>query len=156
MKAGLTLLVVLTFFQNGEIAGTVIGVEDGDTVEVMLNNQKTKIRIFGIDSPEDGQAFSGKAKQYATVLCLNKKVKVIKHDAKDSFGRIVGEVILEDGRSVGKELVAAGYTWVYRKFTNDPDMIRLEEEARKQKKGLWIEENPTPPWDFRKNKTAGN
>ena len=151
MKYCIAFFLVFTFFQTKEFEAQVVGVQDGDTIEIMLDGKKTPVRIFGIDSPEDGQGFSGKAKQYITVLCLNKKVKIIKNKP-DKYGRMVGEVILPDGRSIGKELVAAGYTWVYKRFTEDPEMIKLEDQARKQKKGLWIEDNPTAPWDFRKTK----
>jgi endonuclease YncB( thermonuclease family) len=42
----------------------VVGVTDGDTLNVLIEGQEVKIRLYGIDAPESGQAF-GKASQQA-------------------------------------------------------------------------------------------
>ena len=69
----------------------------------------------------------------------------------DRYGRIVGEVILPDGLSLNKELVFVGLAWWYRKYAPDDRTLKaLESGAREAKRGLWIDENPIPPWEWRK------
>ena len=42
----------------------------------------------------------------------------------DRYGRIVGRVYVE-GADVNRELVADGFAWVYRKYSNDAELLRL-------------------------------
>ncbi len=68
---------------------------------------------------------------------------------QDRYGRTVGVVLLPDGRSLNRELVRAGFAWMYRRYTNDQSLSDLEEEARVAKRGLWADANPIPPWQWR-------
>lgn len=60
---GLFLLTSLSF--GTELIGKVVGVLDGDTLEVLHNTHPERIRLSGIDCPEKGQAYSTRAKQAA-------------------------------------------------------------------------------------------
>jgi micrococcal nuclease len=148
-------LLVYVLLQANEFQAQVTTVEDGDTFEVVANDTKYIIRLQSIDCPEDGQAFSAKAKQYVDALCRNKTV-TIRKSTVDSRGRIIAEVLLADGRSISKELLKAGYAWHFKRYSKDKELDALEQEARKLKKGLWIQENPIAPWDYKASKTAGN
>ena len=68
----------------------------------------------------------------------------------DRFGRTVGEVTLLDGRILNRELLSAGLAWWYRKYSKDQSLADLEQKAREKKIGLWQDENPIPPWEFRR------
>jgi micrococcal nuclease len=52
--------VVLAF------TGPVIGIIDGDTIDVLHNGQSERIRLNGIDCPEKGQGYGKKAKQFTS------------------------------------------------------------------------------------------
>jgi micrococcal nuclease len=54
------------------------------------------------------------------------------------------------GKNVNREQVRRGYAWVYRQYSSDPVLLRLEGEARQAKTGLWSDEAPVPPWQWRK------
>ncbi len=54
--------------------GKVTAVKDGDTIEMLVNGKAVRIRLFGVDSPEKGQAFGEKARQYTSSLCFGKVV----------------------------------------------------------------------------------
>ena len=58
-------------------------------------------------------------------------------------------LVLPDGRSLNRELVAAGYAWWFRRYSTDRGLESLEQAARRARRGLWADENPVPPWDFR-------
>ncbi len=133
----------------------VIGVTDGDTINVLTSDNKPiKVRLYGIDCPEKNQAFGTKAKQFTSELCLKNTVEVKKVDI-DRYGRIVGEIFLSDGKSLNRELVRNGFAWWYKKYApNDTVLEQLEKEAKENKRGLWSDDNPTPPWEFRRGKKA--
>jgi micrococcal nuclease len=135
-----------------DFSGKVVAVKDGDTLEVMKERVAVRVRLYGIDCPEKGQAFGQRAKQFASDLAFGKTVRVIEKD-RDRYGRTVGEVILEDGRSLNHELVRAGLAWWYRQYAKkDAELEMLERDARKAKAGLWADVDPVPPWNWRKER----
>lgn len=136
------------------IEGNVIGITDGDTIRILRGKEEIKVRLYGIDCPEKKQAFGSRAKQYASELVFRKNVKVISH-GNDRYGRVIGEVILEDGRSLNKEMLKAGMAWWYEQYAkNEAEYSALQDQARKDSVGLWIDRSPIPPWEFRKIKRA--
>jgi endonuclease YncB( thermonuclease family) len=62
--------------------------------------------LHGIDAPERKQAFGTRARQFTSELAFNQIVTVVVHNT-DRYGRLVGEVVLPDGRSLNQELVRA-------------------------------------------------
>ncbi len=138
---------------RGDFTGKVVGVSDGDTIEVMRAGRAVRVRLQGIDCPESHQAYGTRAKQFTAELAFGKTVAVQVHGT-DQYGRILGEVILPDGRSLNRELVRNGYAWWYRRYSDDPVLQQLEEEARRERRGLWRDKNPTPPWQFRRERRS--
>jgi micrococcal nuclease len=145
----LSFILFFLVFQTEEFNAKVTSVEDADSFEVTSNGKKYMIRLYGVDCPEDGQAFGAKAKLFTEAICNGKEVTIQKVTI-DTKNRIVAHVILPDGKSLARELLKAGYAWHYKQYSNDKDLDQLEQEARKQKKGLWIETNPMSPWDYKK------
>lgn len=133
----------------------VVGVSDGDTFTLLEEATKAnvKVRLYGVDAPEKKQPFGEKSKQFASELCFRKNVN-IEVVNKDRYGRSVAYVYLEDGTNVNYELVKAGMAWHYKQFSKDPELDRLETEARKKRVGLWRDKDPTPPWEWRKQQRA--
>lgn len=135
------------------ITGKVVSVADGDTITILTaTNQQIKIRLYGIDTPERGQEFGQKAKQFTSALVHGKLVEVKTYDT-DRYGRTVGVVMIE-GKNVNEEIIRTGYAWQYQKYCSEPfcqEWRKLEEGARSQRIGLWYDKNPTPPWEWRKS-----
>ena len=131
----------------------VVGVSDGDTLTVLTaEKRQVKVRLHGIDAPETGQDFGSRPKQAASELAFGKPVTVREKD-RDRYGRTVGEVILPDGRALGREMVQAGYAWHYVKYAPaDRELAAFEAEARAAKRGLWSQPGAVPPWDWRSGK----
>ena len=136
------------------ISGKVVKVVDGDTIDILQNRSTVRIRLNGIDAPERGQAFGTRAKQFVLDVAAQQTVTVEIKDV-DRYGRSVGDVFLPDGRNLNREIVAAGYAWWYRKYSKDQALGRLEEDARRDRRGLWQDKNPMPPWEWRKLKREG-
>ena len=136
----------------GEFTGQVVGVLDGDTLEVLNGHHTERIRLSGIDCPEKGQAFGQKAKQAASALVFGKEVTLQTH-GKDKYQRTLADVILPDGTNVNQALVNDGWCWWYRKYApGNAQLEKLEAEARGAQRGLWADPHPVPPWEWRKQR----
>jgi len=150
------LVSVSIAFSMSEFTGKVVGISDGDTIKVMKGNEQIKIRLAGVDTPESSQAFGNKAKQFTADMVFGKQVRVVEH-TKDRYGRTVGFVYADD-KFLNEELVKAGFAWVYNQYCNYdicPKWNQYQAQAKNNKIGLWADETPTAPWDFRRNKRAG-
>ena len=90
-----TFLALITEMHADDFSGCVVSISDGDTITVMHSGRGEKIRLYGIDAPEKGQAFGSRAKQFVSVLAFGKVVKVEVKDY-DRYGRTVADVILPD------------------------------------------------------------
>ena len=55
------------------------------------------------------------------------------------------------GKDVSAEMLKSGLVWHFRKYDNSVIYSQLENEARKNRFGIWSEAYPVTPWDFRKN-----
>ncbi len=77
---------------------------------------------------------------------------------RDRYGRQIGKVLV-NGRDVNLVQVERGMAWFYRQYQREqsPNDRRLyeaaEDAARADKRGLWRDADPVPPWEFRHNKT---
>lgn len=149
------LFPILLFTPSVEAAfpftGKVVAVLDGDTIEVLHNGKAERIRLNGVDCPEKKQAFGQKAKRFTSSLVFGKTVVVVPSE-KDRYKRIVGDVFLSNGVNLSYELVRAGFAWWYRKYSDDVMLAVLELEAQLERKGLWLDPHPMPPWEWRKAK----
>ncbi|MGQ1945108.1 thermonuclease family protein [Ornithobacterium rhinotracheale] len=128
----------------------VIGISDGDTVKLLIDGQEQKVRLAHIDCPEKKQAFGNVAKQAISDLIFGKNVYLVWEGKKDKYGRLIAEIIMEDGTNVNKLLVKKGLAWHFKKYSNNQDYAQLEIEARQNKVGLWSDEHAISPSDFRK------
>ena len=137
-----------------EISGQVIAIKDGDTIEILYDGKPMTIRLAHIDCPEikKGQPFGKAAKQYTSDLCFGQTVTVINERKFDRYKRLIAVVINEKGENINKELVKAGLAWHFKKYSKDDSYADLETVARQNKVGLWADDNPTPPWNWRKPK----
>jgi micrococcal nuclease len=139
-------------------SGEVVGITDEDTITIL--NSKTlkdvKIRLYGIDCPEGGQAFSKRARQFTSKTVYGKVVEV-KVMATVRYGRTVA-MIFADKTLLNEELVKAGLAWVYEFHCSEPICESWENfqlRARFDKRGLWADPHAIPPWEFRRENRKG-
>ena len=145
------LLLSLTLF-SAEIIGKVVGVSDGDTITVLddMDKGRFRIRLDKIDAPEQKQCFGINAKNHLVSLIFGKQVKVI-YRKKDRYKRILGIVYLQE-KEINLQMVKDGFAWHYSYFDNTKSYIEAEQKAKQNKSGLWIQENPVTPYEFRKRR----
>ena len=131
------------------LALVVIGVSDGDTLTVMDGDVKTIIRLAEIDAPERTQPYSQVSRRNLETLCRHAKAVEITRVDTDRYGRTVAHVHC-DGVHVNWRQVEDGLAWCFTKSLKQPDVcLPLEKTAREQRRGLWREAAPQPPWEFR-------
>lgn len=134
------------------IDGHIVSIADGDTFTLLTKQKKQlTIRLFGIDCPEKNQPFGKAAKQELSSVIFNKQVQVKQMDI-DRYKRIVAIVYDEDNNCINETLLTKGFAWHYIKYDNNPYWQQLEDKARQQKKGLWVDNNPIAPWQWRSHK----
>ena len=145
------ILVLFAGCEEFGTSGKVVGISDGDTF-TMLNNDKQEIRVrlYGIDAPEKNQDFGKVSKKFLSDLIYNKQVTIMEMD-RDRYNRIVS-IAKIDSIVVNEVMLEEGLAWHYDQYDNNPYWIALELAAQKQRRGLWRDEAPTPPWNFRKQK----
>lgn len=134
----------------------VIGVKDGDTVELLMNGKPQIVRLSNIDCPEKKQPFGNNAKQFVSDLCFGKMVEISTDNKKDRNKRLIAEIILPNGKNINKELVKNGLAWHFKKYSKDDSYDILEKRAQKLKLGLWIDKQPIAPWDWRKSRRSAS
>ena len=79
---------------------------------------------------------------------------VVETVTKDRYGRTVG-IVWDNEVNINQQMVHAGYAWVYQRYCDKPFCnywLALENEAKADKLGLWQEQNPVPPWEWRSSK----
>lgn len=134
-------------------------VVDGDTIIIRNGWSKTKIRLDSIDCPEDGQYWGDTAKYGLIKLIGGRKVQLEEHGI-DQHGRTLATIyVWHDQKNtwmnVNERMVTLGHAWVLRRFYEHLPQDRkdklddLEKWAKSKKIGLWHEPDPTPPWDWR-------
>ena len=134
------------------LKGRVVKIADGDTFTLLVNEQEQiKIRLDGIDAPEKGQAYGNRAKEYLSSM-ISGVLVTVEIKSIDRYGRSIGKVSTSTIADVNIEMIKAGYAWQYREYNNDKTYTSAENQARKNKRGLWQDKNPIRPQDYRKNK----
>ena len=142
------------FFNTGEpekISGKVIRVIDGNTIEVLdADKEIIKVMLHSVDCPELGQDYADEAKKFTEKLVLKKRV-VVEIMGKDRWGNKMAQVVLNNGKSLQHELLKEGLAW-YKEET-DRTLTLLQSNAKANKIGLWVKDDATPPWIYRRQQS---
>jgi endonuclease YncB( thermonuclease family) len=154
------LLISFFLFQFSIISGIcqsaltakVVGIKDGDTVVVLdsLNNQTT-LRLAEVDCPEKSQPFGTKAKQFTSDQIYLKTIKYVVTDT-DRYGRSIAMIYYDtDNKYLSAEIIKAGMGWHYKRYSKTKELAMFEDNARKNKIGLWVDSNAVEPSEWRRN-----
>lgn len=156
MKKNIALLFLIfsftTLFSQTTLTAKVVGIKDGDTVVVLdsLNNQ-TMLRLAEVDCPEKNQPFGTKAKQFTSDQIYLKTIKYVVTDT-DRYGRSIAMIYYDtDNKYLSAEIIKAGMGWHYKRYSTSKELATFEDNARKNKLGLWVDNNPINPSEWRRN-----
>jgi len=112
------------------------------------DGRKETIYLKDIDCPDLKQPYGKQAKLVTAAFIGNRDV-VVRGLKRDKQGRVSAEVLLDDGRNVGHELLKEGLAWWRRSASSDASLEVVEELARASGKGLWADSDPVPPWEWK-------
>ena len=140
----------------------VLQVIDGDTVDVRKRGNRIRIRLDSIDCPENGQPWGNTAKAGLIKMIGGKSVHLEEHGC-DAYGRTIATVFVRNDQkakwiNVNERMVTLGHAWVMRAYyahlskDRRRQLNRLETWAKSKRVGLWGTPNPTPPWEWRREK----
>ena len=144
---GLSFATDTKLIDSSTINSQVLSVVDGDTIEVLYNGKREKVRYIGIDTPEpyrdgDPACYSHEATEKNKDLVAGKEVTLVSDiENKDRYGRLLRYVYVGE-TFVNAELVAEGFAKTLRikpNTTHATDLKMLQEQAKSDGKGLWGE-----------------
>lgn len=149
MRLWLLLLICLCGTVQAEtFEARVIAVLDGDTVLLLRDRQKIKLRLADIDAPEKAQAFGRQSRDSLRTL-VHKQTVQVESRAVDKYARVIG-TLRKDGLDVNREQVRRGMAWEYSYHHSDRELVALQREARQARRGLWAQDRPQAPWQWRR------
>ncbi|MCS7121234.1 MAG: thermonuclease family protein [Archaeoglobaceae archaeon] len=153
-------MIFVLFSSCIQYEALVVEVIDGDTMKVYIDEKVEFVRILGIDCPEikleknrpekfenisaeNLTYWAFVAKNFTKNLVEGKRIKFsYDHfsDKRDQYNRILAYVYV-DGVDVGSEIIKNGLARVYveAEFLKMREYLKLQDEAKKRKAGLWSE-----------------
>lgn len=142
----LLYFIPLVAVAGQEIRCKVVGVADGDTVTCLHQRQPITVRLLHIDAPERGQPYAQKAKQALAARVFKREV-ILRGVGYDRYQRYLAVVYSPRGENINLALVQQGLAWAYRR--SQPLYRQAEQHARAAKIGLWQDNNPIEPAQWR-------
>jgi micrococcal nuclease len=127
----------------------VTKVNDGDSIEVMLDTGTGRVRLSAIDTPEHDQPHGRESSMALKSLLPVGSAVELEVVTQDQFRRIVAVVWLVDAgarMNVNEKMLRDGHAWAYRRYMRDARFCDLEAEARAAKRGLWAQ--PVGDWVY--------
>lgn len=136
--------------KGAELSCRVGEVYDGDTLAMRCDNGKLKVRVWGIDAPEMGQSpWGGQSRDRLQDLLSHDAIRVKVVDT-DRYGRTVAR-LYDNEQDIGLALVRQGQAVVYSQYNNSADYRKAQEQARRQRLGVWSQQGAQQePWEWRK------
>jgi micrococcal nuclease len=146
---GLLLVLGLQGVATAGAMYQVVGVADGDTLTALSANfERVKCRLYGIDAPEKKQAFGQASKLSLAQLSFGRSAS-IDIVGRDRYGRAICKIAVA-GVDVNKEQLVRGMAWMYRQYAKDSSYSDAEGRAQLRRVGIWRDNQPVPPWNFRR------
>jgi endonuclease YncB( thermonuclease family) len=159
LKSGLLacgLLLVAQTATAERIRGLIVAVSDGDTVTLLdSQNKQHRIRLVGVDAPEKAQPFGKRSRAELSSLIFGKRVEA-DCSKRDRYGRELCKILIGT-TDINLTQVQTGMAWWYRNYAKEQSISDqsayedAESAARAHQVGLWSDQNPVPPWLWRRS-----
>lgn len=124
---------------DGETA-TLVRVDDGDSLVVSIDGREERVRMIGINAPEQGECFSDVARDRLRDLLSGDEVTLVADiEGTDGFDRLL-RYVYADGQLVNAVMAAEGLA-LARPFepntTQQAVLEDAEQAARTAQLGIW-------------------
>lgn len=129
------------------------GFHDGDTLTCVAERGTFVVRLAGLDAPETGQAYWRVARDQLRRLAVTGTRTACY--TRDDYGREVCRLYAPDGSNIVGSLINSGLAWYSKRYVGEQTETERaryssqEAQARAEKRGLWAEPDPMPPWECR-------
>jgi endonuclease YncB( thermonuclease family) len=101
-----------------QLIGRVVGIADGDTLTILtVERQQHRVRLSGIDAPEQRQAFGQVSRRHLSDLAYDKTVSVVYHK-RDRYKRLLGKVLV-NGTDAGLNQVKTDLACHYKRYERE-------------------------------------
>jgi micrococcal nuclease len=134
-----------------DFVARVTTVHEGDRLTIRHKGRNETIYLKDIDCPDLKQPYGKEAKHATAAYVANREV-VVRGLTRNKQGRVSAEVLLHDGRNVGRELLKEGLAWWQQSTSHNAGLQVIEQLAKASGKGLWADSNPVPPWKWKSPK----
>lgn len=160
VRVALFIFLIISSVVNAKfISGKVERVVDGDTLEVLTETERIRIRVRGIDAPETDQPYGSDAAQLLSDLTQGRDVLISFDERmpKDRYERVLASLAV-GSTDVGLYMIENGAAWFYSAYGSQisfewQEAYRIAEtDARYLGRGLWHLAGPVPPWSWRKQR----
>ena len=144
----LLIFTVLSACSREKNTCRVVKISDGDTLTCLTKGNKSiKVRLAEIDAPEKSQAFGQKSKKPCLIWFIKNVRLSLK--GKDRYQRTLAIVYYQD-KNINLEMVKQGMAWAYKQYSHDPIYLQAQENAQAKGIGLWADNNPIEPSQWRR------
>lgn len=124
-------------------------VTDGDTINVIIDGTEEKVRLIGINTPETVdprravECFGKEASERMKEIASGEIVRLEYDDSqslRDTYGRLLAYIYLEDGQMINRKMIAEGYAYEYTylaPYRYQSEFRQLQKLAQTAGRGLW-------------------
>jgi len=133
------------------VTGRVVEVTAPDRLILDVGGERREVRLYGVDCPEPDQAHHDEALAFVKERALEKEVTA-EILTTDTAGTAVARIILPDYVNLNHTLLSRGLGWWDEPNTPEDGVLkRYAARALTENTGLWQEDAPLAPWDYRRS-----
>ncbi|HSS30829.1 MAG TPA: thermonuclease family protein [Nitrospiraceae bacterium] len=144
----LALVAACPAISWADFLARVVTIHEGDRLTIRHDGRNETIYIKDIDCPELKQAY-GKQAKHAISAYVGSRDVMVRALKRGRNGLGTAEILLQDGRNVGHELLKEGLAWARPERGQDQSLEDMEQLAKAERKGLWSDPNPVAPWKWK-------
>ena len=125
-----------------QVIATVLGITDGDTIEVLLDGSTFDVRLLGINAPELSECWGEESMGELGDLITDRSVQLVEGPRDiDPFGRLLRYVYLETGDNVtfiNAAMIDSGHAiGLHDGSEFDISFKEIEARAFQSGRGMW-------------------
>lgn len=124
------------------VYGKITEVRSADVVVLDYGEGQYVVRVVGIDVPQEG-AVNRQSREFVSRLLLGKNAR-LRFEGRNDAGEMVGRLFTDDPeigiKDVGLELVRSGLARKKPRYDYKyGELAKAEEEARRNRRGMWAQ-----------------
>lgn len=133
--------------------GQPFGAEAGAFLESLIGGKQLHL------APVEKESTGVPIDPYRRLLCIGRlteqmEIGPVQYYRNGACSAGVVKTARPATRNVELEMIVNGWAWVVERYTfeREADYLDAQEDARRNRRGLWRMDNPEPPWVFKRRK----